>query len=100
VTQRTRELGVRIALGARAIDVERLVLGQGMGLAILGVVLGIGGALLATRLLTGMLYGVRADDPQAYVLAPAVLLMAAAVANYLPARRAARVDPVSALQSE
>jgi putative ABC transport system permease protein len=100
VAQRTRELGVRVALGARHGDIVGLVVGEGMRLAILGIALGIAGALAATRLLRGMLYQVSATDMVTFVTVAGVLLTTAAIANYLPARRAARTDPVAALQSE
>jgi putative ABC transport system permease protein len=100
VTQRTRELGVRVALGARHTDIVGLVVREGMRLALAGIVLGITGALMATRLLHGMLYQVSATDSVTFVTVPLVLLTTAAIANYLPARRAAKTDPVVALQSE
>ena len=100
VAQRTREIGLRMALGADAPRVLRGVLGQGLALAGLGIVLGLGGALALQRVMSGMLYGVEPTDP--LTLAGVSLLMAAAavVAALLPARRATRVDPMEALRAE
>jgi putative ABC transport system permease protein len=100
VTQRTREMGVRVALGARPGDIIGLVLRDGVRLAVLGVAIGVAGALAATRLLAGLLYHVSSTDPTTFVIVPLVLTATAALANYLPARRAAGIDPVVALQSE
>jgi putative ABC transport system permease protein len=100
VSQRTRELGIRLALGARPGAVRALVLGEGMLLAGLGIGVGLAGALVLGRLLVGMLYGVRPTDPR--VLAAVCLLLAAAsvLATLVPAVRATRVNPVDALRSE
>ena len=99
-SERTHEIGVRMALGARAADVLRMVMRQGAVLAIAGAVGGLLGAAAVTRLLRGMLYGVTPLDPLAYLGAGALLLVAAGFACYLPARRAARLDPVTALRVE
>ncbi|MCZ6918764.1 MAG: ABC transporter permease [Gemmatimonadetes bacterium] len=100
VEQRQRELGIRIALGANSVDVVKMVVGQGIRMALLGVGLGLVGAVGLTRLMRGMLYDVTPTDP-ATLAAIAVLLTAVAMAaSYLPARRAARVDPLDALRSE
>jgi putative ABC transport system permease protein len=99
-TERTHEIGVRMALGARGTDVLGMVMRQGAALAVAGAVGGLIGAAAVTRLLAGMLYGVTPLDPLAYVGAGALLLVAAALACYLPARRAARLDPVRALRVE
>jgi putative ABC transport system permease protein len=100
VQQRTKELGIRIAVGAQAGDVLRLVLAQGLRFAVLGVILGIAGALTVGRLLSTMLYATSSFDPPSYLVAIAVLTLAALGASLLPARRAARVDPIEALRSE
>jgi putative ABC transport system permease protein len=99
-TERTHEIGVRMALGARGRDVLGMVMRQGAALAVAGAIGGLIGAAAVTRLLRGMLYGVTPLDPLAYVAAGALLLAAAALACYLPARRAARLDPVRALRVE
>jgi len=100
VAQRTHEIGVRMALGARPRDVLRLVLRQGMGLTIVGLVVGIAVGLLATRVLSDMLFGVTARDPLTFVGVPALLLLVAFLACYIPARRATRIDPLVALRYE
>jgi predicted permease len=100
VSQRTRELGIRIALGATHERVVRLVLGQGMLLTATGIVLGTAGAWWLVRLLSSQLYGVSATDVATFASVPLVLLGVASLATYLPARRAARVDPVIAMRAE
>ena len=100
VTQRTRELGVRLALGAAARDVQALVLREGVRLALLGVGIGFVAALLLTRVMRSLLFGIGATDPATFVLAPLLLTGVAALASWLPARRATRVDPIEALRSE
>jgi len=100
VTQRARELGVRLALGAKANDVLKLVLRQGMGLAFAGVALGLVAALALSRLLTGMLYQVSAADPLTYVIIPLLLTLVALVATWIPARRATRLDPAVVLRED
>jgi predicted permease len=100
VTQRTREIGVRMAFGAHSSDVLRLIMGRGAALAGIGIGLGLIAAFALTRVSASMLYGVTATDPMAY-LAGAVLLAAVAVlASYVPARRAAMLDPIAALRNE
>ncbi len=100
VAQRTGEIGVRMALGARAADVSRMVLKQGGSVAAFGLGLGLLGAFALTRLMRALLYGISPTDPATFVGVSALLLVIALVATYLPARRAARVDPVQALRSE
>jgi ABC-type antimicrobial peptide transport system permease subunit len=100
VTQRRGEIGVRVALGAQMRHVTRLVLSQSLGLALIGVTAGIVAALVTTRVLSALLYGVAPTDPVTLVVVPVVLLGVALIASYLPARRAARTDPVMALRAE
>ena len=100
VSRRTREIGVRMALGADPRSVLRLVVGQGMGVALAGAGVGLVAALLLTRLMAGILYGVRPSDPATYACVAAVLLAIALAASWIPARRAARIDPMKALRAE
>jgi ABC-type antimicrobial peptide transport system permease subunit len=99
-TQRTREIGIRMALGAAERDVSRLFLRHGVTLAALGIVAGTGAAALLTRVMSSLLFGVSALDPATYVLAAAGLGGTALLASYLPARRASRLDPAHALRQE
>jgi predicted permease len=100
VGQRTREIGVRVALGARAGDVVGMVVRHGFKITALGAAVGLLLAAAATRLLSSLLYGVSATDPLTFTAVPALLLAVALVASWLPARRAARVDPMVALRAE
>jgi predicted permease len=100
VAQRTREIGVRMALGAEAIDVVKLIVRQGMTLALAGLAIGLAGALAATRLMASVLYGVSATDTTTFVVVPLLLALVVLIACYLPARRAAKVDPIIALRCE
>jgi putative ABC transport system permease protein len=100
VARRTQEMGVRMALGARATQVVRLVLGQGLRTIALGIAIGLAGSVATTRLLSTQLFGVEPTDPLTFALAPLLLAIVATAACYLPARRASRVDPVGALRAE
>ena len=100
VAQRTREIGIRIALGAEQRDIVRLIVGQGMVLIVIGAGIGLALALAATRLLKSLLFGVSATDPLTFVSVLVVLIGVALLACYLPARRAMKVDPLVALRYE
>ena len=100
VSQRTREIGLRMALGARMGEVVALVMRQGMRLVIIGIALGVAGALVLTRLMESLLFGVTATDPLTFVGVPLVLAAVAFLANLIPALRASRVDPITALRYE
>jgi putative ABC transport system permease protein len=100
VQQRTQELGVRMALGAQASDLRNMVIRQGMMLTLVGVVIGAGGALWLTRFLASFLFGVKTLDPIAFVATPLLLSAVALLSIWIPARRATRVDPMSALRLE
>jgi putative ABC transport system permease protein len=100
VGQRTREFGIRTSLGAKRMDVLRLVVRQGLVLAGIGIIAGLAGAFALTRLLSSLLYGVNATDPLTFIGVTGLLAMVAATASFLPAWRATRVDPVIALRCE
>jgi putative ABC transport system permease protein len=100
VAARTREIGIRIALGADRGRVQRLVVGEGVALALFGTIIGVSGALLATRVMRSLLFDLTPSDPVTYVTIVAILAAAAIVASWIPARRASRVDPVVALRTE
>jgi predicted permease len=100
VAQRTHEIGIRVALGARPSDVQRLVLTQGMRLTAVGLAIGLVASLLLTRLVTNLLFGVKAADPFTYGSIAALVLIVAFLACYIPARRATKVDPLIALRYE
>ena len=99
VSQRAREIGVRSAIGARPIDIMRLVLSQALGMAAVGVALGLLLATAAVRVLSGFLYGIGPYDPVTLVSAVSLLLAVALAAAVIPARRAARVDPITVIRS-
>ncbi|MBS1791948.1 MAG: ABC transporter permease [Acidobacteria bacterium] len=100
VAQRTREIGIRIALGAEAKEIVKLIVGQGALLVGIGIGIGLGGAGLGTRLLASLLFGVSALDPWTFVGVTALLAATAFLASYLPARRATKVDPMVALRQD
>jgi predicted permease len=100
VSERTREIGIRIALGGTAGDVQSMVLGRTLRLAVLGVLIGLAGAVLGTRVLTKLLFGVKPGDPLTFGVVAALLVIVAIVAGIVPARRASRVDPLVALRAE
>lgn len=95
VTQGTREIGVRLALGAGVRDVLQLVVGQGLRLALVGIAIGLAGAFLLTRVLRTMLFGVRPTDLVTFLSVPLILSGATLLASYIPARRATKVDPIA-----
>jgi putative ABC transport system permease protein len=97
VSQRTHEIGIRMALGAQTRDVLRLIVRQGMSLTLIGIAIGLAGAFALTRLLASLLFDVGATDPATFLWIPVLLAAVSFFACYLPARRAARLDPIKAL---
>ena len=100
VTQRTREIGIRMALGAEPSRLQQMFVRHGLMLAGIGAIIGLGTAAGLTRLMSTLLFGVKALDPLTYAGVAAILIAAAALASYVPARRATRVDPLDALRAE
>jgi ABC-type antimicrobial peptide transport system permease subunit len=100
VSQRRREIGIRAALGAQPGELKGLFVRHALTLAAVGVAIGLGAAAGLTRLMSTLLYGITPLDPMTYAAVPVILLIATVLASYLPARRAASVDPVEALRSE
>jgi ABC-type antimicrobial peptide transport system permease subunit len=99
VAQRTQELGIRRALGAQPTDILRLVLRRGLALALAGIAIGAAGAFALTRILSSLLFHVTPTDPAAFLAIAGLFLLVALAASYLPARRATRIDPMSALRA-
>jgi putative ABC transport system permease protein len=100
MAQRTREIGIRMALGAQKWDVLKLAVGQGLKLVAVGVGIGLLGALALTRVMSSLLFGISATDPATLVTISLILVAVALLASYIPARRAAKVDPLIALRYE
>jgi putative ABC transport system permease protein len=100
VERRTHEMGIRMAVGAQPVDVLLLVVRQGVTLGLLGIALGVAGALVAGRIIGSMLYGTAAADPPTYLFVSLTFLAISLLASYVPARRAARLDPMVALRWE
>jgi ABC-type antimicrobial peptide transport system permease subunit len=100
VSQRSNEIGLRMALGAGSSDVLKMVLGQALTLTAIGLAIGLAGAYAASRTITGLLFEVKPNDPATYVAVSALLAVVALIASFIPARRAAKVDPLVALRQE
>jgi putative ABC transport system permease protein len=100
VEQQTREIGIRSALGAKRSHILKLVIGRGVGMAFVGIVLGLGASFGLTRFLASLLYGVTALDPMVFIGVSILLLIVSLLACYIPARRATKVDPLVALRYE
>jgi len=100
VSQGTREVGIRMALGATPAGILFMVIRQGMTVTIAGLLVGVSGAFVLTRFMRGLLYGVAPSDPLTFIVIVALLSLTALVASYVPARRAARIDPMVSLRSE
>ena len=100
VAQRTREIGIRMALGAQRKDVLKMAVGQGFKLVLIGVAIGLAAAFVLTRVMTSLLFGVSATDPVTFVAISLVLISVAVLASYIPALRASRIDPMVALRHQ
>jgi putative ABC transport system permease protein len=100
VTERTHEIGVRVALGAQRRDVMAMVVGQGMAMTLVGTAIGVAASAALARLMSSLLFGVSAVDPATFVAIPLLLIAVALAACYVPARRAMRVDPLQTLRAE
>jgi ABC-type antimicrobial peptide transport system permease subunit len=100
VNRRTKEIGIRMAIGAKPADVLRMVLGQGMTFTVIGLTVGIAGAMFAMRFLITFIVGVKPHDPAVFIGVPVILAAVMMAACWIPARRAARVDPVLTLRQE
>lgn len=100
VSQRTQEIGIRAALGAQSRDILKLVVGQGLWMTLIGLVIGLAGAAAVTRTLKGLLFGITPTDPLTFTGIAVLFLFVALIASYIPARRAARTDPMTALRYE
>ena len=100
VTQRSHEIGIRVAIGANRLDVLKMVLGQSMSVVLIGVVIGLVGAVALTRVMSTLLYDVSATDAATFAVYSAVLILVGLLASYLPARRATRIDPVTMLRQQ
>jgi putative ABC transport system permease protein len=100
VSQRTREIGIRLALGANARDVFQLIFGRGVALAISGAAIGVAAAFWLTQTMQSLVFAVSTTDPMTFAVVPALLILVALFACYVPARRAMRVDPVRVLRAD
>jgi putative ABC transport system permease protein len=98
VAQRTREIGIRLALGAQRSDVLKMTVGEGLRLVATGVVIGLGAALILSQVMSSLLFGVSANDPTTFIIISLILVSVAVLASYVPALRATRVDPMFALR--